>query len=145
MTARTSYKTFVIERPVDAPRDIVWRELLALVGAAGYSVEGDPAPHGPGAQVRFHLGDYALTEETLSLEPPWRRCYAVIEGAPVAMYQGTANIRDDGATCLLVWSYLADPGGNEGADAFLVRAQQALGAAVERIATAAEAAVSPST
>ena len=145
VATRISYKTFVIERLVAAPRDVVWRELLALVGAGGYSVEGDPAPHGPGAQVRFHLGDYALTEETLSLEPPWRRCYAVIEGAPVALYQGTATIRDDGATCLLVWSYLADPGGDERADAFLERAQQALSTAVERIATAAEAAVSPST
>lgn len=145
MTARPSYKTFVIERPVVAPRDIVWRELLALVAAAGYAVEGDPAPHGPGAQVHFRLGDYALTEETLSLEPPWRRCYAVIDGAPVALYQGTATIRDDGATCLLVWSYLADPGGHEGADAFLERVQQALGTAVERIATAAEGAVAAST
>jgi hypothetical protein len=139
MSARPSYKTFVVERPVAAPREVVWRELLALVGAAGYDVEGDPPPHGPGATLRFRLGDYDLTERTISCEPPWRRSYTITEGAPVALYEATTNIRDDGPTCLLVWSYLADPGGHEGADAFLERAQQALRTATELVAKAAEA------
>ena len=140
MSARPSYKTFVVERPVDAPRDTVWHALLELVGAAGYTVEGDPAPHGPGATIAFRLGDYDLVEQTRSVEPPWRRCYAVTAGAPVALYEGTTTIRDDGPTCLLVWSYVADPGDHEGAEAFLERAQQALRTATERVAVAAESA-----
>ena len=138
MATRPSYKTFVVERPVAAPRVEVWRQLLALVGAPGYTTLGDPAPHGPGATLAFRLGDYDLVEQTLSLEPPWRRCYAVISGAPVALYQGTTNIRDDGATCLLVWNYLADPGAPAGAGAFLDRAQHALRTATELVARAAE-------
>jgi hypothetical protein len=138
MSTRPSYKTFVVERAIAAPRDQVWRALLALVGAAGYAIEGDPAPHGPGATLTFDLGDYRLTERTLSLEPPWRRCYAITDGAPVAMYEATTTIRDDGPTCLFVWSYLADPGGLEGADAFLERAQQALRTASDLVARAAE-------
>ncbi|CAB4765647.1 unannotated protein [freshwater metagenome] len=139
MSTRPSYKTFVVERSVAAPRAEVWRSLLELVGAAGYAVEGDPAPHGPGATLAFRLGDYDLVEQTLSLEEPWRRCYALTSGAPVALYQGTTTIRDDGPTCLLVWSYLADPGAHEGAVAFLDRAQEALRTATERVARAAEA------
>ena len=139
MSTRPSYKTFVMERQVAAPRAEVWHQLLSLIGAAGYAVEGDPPPHGPGATLAFSLGDFELVEKTLSLEPPWRRCYEVTEGAPVALYQGTTIIRDDGPTCLLVWSYLADPGDHAGADAFLERAQQALRTATERVAQAAEA------
>ena len=139
MSGRPSYKTFVVERAGAAPRDLVWEELLALIGNAGYQKVGDPPPHGPGATIAFQLDTYDLVEETLSLEPPWRRCYAIVHGAPLALYQATTAIRDNGATCLLVWSYLADAGDQVGADAFLERAQQALRAATERVAVAAEA------
>lgn len=146
MSPRPSYKTFVVERPVAAPRAAVWRELLALVGSNGYDREGDPAPHGPGARLRARIGDrYDIVEETLSLEPPWRRSYEIVEGAPVTLYQGTATIRDDGEQCLLVWSYLVDLGEDPEAEAFLEIAQQALRRATERIATAAERAGGPAT
>ena len=145
MSTRPSYKTFVVERPVAAPRDIVWRELLALVGSGGYVVPGDPAPHGPGARVTLRLDDHDLVEETLSLEAPWRRCYEMVEGAPVTLYQGTTTIRDDGDRCLLVWSYLADLGPDPRAEAFLERCQQALRTATELVADAAERTVGAAT
>jgi hypothetical protein len=142
VSTRPSYKTFVVERPVAAPRDAVWESLLALVAAAGYLVDGDPAPHGPGATTGFRLGGtYDLVERVLSLEPPWRRCYEVVSGAPVALYQGTITIRDDGPRCLLVWSYLCDPGDDPAAEVFLEAVQGVLRGAAERVAGAAEAAV----
>ncbi len=145
MTNRASYQTFVIERPVAAPRDLVWHALLELLTTTGYVADGDPPPHGPGATLAFGLGDHDLVEQTLSFEPPWRRCYAIVAGAPVALYQGTTTIRDDGPTCLLVWSYVADPGDHDGAAAFLERAQLALHTATEHVAAVAEARAAAST
>jgi len=89
----------------------VWHALLEFLydSTGGYAVKGDPAPHGPGAQARFRLGDWDLVERTITLEPPWRRVYEIIEGAPCVLYQGTTTLRDDDAECHLVWSYLAEP------------------------------------
>jgi hypothetical protein len=146
VSTRPSYKTFVVERPVAAPRAAVWREMLALVGSNGYDREGVPAPHGPGARLRARIGGtYDIVEETLSLEPPWRRCYEIVEGAPLRLYQGTTTLRDDGERCLLVWSYLADPGDDPGADDFLAAAQAALARAADLVAGAAERAVAAAT
>jgi hypothetical protein len=146
VSTRPSYKTFVVERPVAAPREAVWEALLDLVGAAGYLTEGDPAPHGPGATTGFRLGGtYDLVERVLSLEPPWRRCYEIVSGGPVALYQGTITIRDDGPRCLLVWSYLCDPGDDPAAEAFLAAVQDVLRGAAGRVAEAAEAAAAAGT
>jgi hypothetical protein len=136
---RPSYKTFVIERHVPAPRARVWAALLDLLARSGYEHEGDPAPHGVGARIRFALDGVEYAEETLSFEPPWRRVYQMVDGAPVALYQGTTALRDDGDTCELVWSYLVDPGPgpSELIDAYLARVQLALHHAVDRVASAA--------
>ena len=142
MSTRPSYKTFVVERPVAAPRQAVWEALLDLVGAGGYVTEGDPAPHGPGATTAFRLGGtYDLVERVLSLETPWRRSYEIVSGAPVTLYQGTITIRDDGPRCLLVWSYLCDQGDDPAAEAFLAAVQDVLRGAAARVAAAAEAAL----
>lgn len=140
VSTRPSYKTFVVERPVAAPRANVWAAIVDLVSSGGYVVEGDPAPHGPGATTTFRLGGRDLVERVLSFEPPWRRCYEIVSGAPVRLYQGTITLRDDGARCLLVWSYLCDPGDDPEAEAFLAAVQQVLRGAAERAAVAAEAA-----
>lgn len=145
MSARPTYKTFVVERPVAAPRDTVWRELLALVGGAGSRDPGDPAPHGPGATLAFSLGGHDLVETVLSLEPPWRRSYEITSGAPLALYNGTTTIRDDGPACLLVWSYVADPGDHPDAEAFLTEVQAVLRRITERVALAAEGVTPPTT
>ncbi len=138
MSTRPSYKTFVVERPVAAPRDAVWSALVSLVSSAGYTVEGDPSPHGPGATTAFRLGDREIVERVLSFEPPWRRCYEIVSGAPVTLYQGTITIRDDGPRCLLVWSYLCDQGDDPAAEPFLASVQQVLRGAADRVAAAAE-------
>ena len=133
---RPSYRTFVVERHVAAPRPVVWQALLDLLAAAGYEKPGDPAPHGTGARIRFRLDGAEYLEEVLSFEPPWRRVYEMIEGAPVKLYQGTTAIRDDGDESHLVWSYLVDPGDDPAVDAYLERVQLALQHAVDRIAAA---------
>jgi hypothetical protein len=145
MATKPSYTTFVLERAVRASRDATWGAMLEVISAGGYRVEGDPPPHGEGATVAFTLGAYDLVEVTLSFEPPWRRVYAVVSGAPVTSYQGTTTIRDDGDHCLLVWSYLAEAGEHPGAGAFLERAKQALHTAAERIAALAEGSLAAST
>jgi len=83
MPPRPSYKTFVVERQIGAPRAVVWQALLDFLFdvAHGYAVPGDPPPHGPGAEIHFRLGRWDLVERTLTLEPPWRRVYEIVAGA----------------------------------------------------------------
>lgn len=138
VTDRSSSETFAIERTIRAPRELVWEALLSLLSSAGYATEGNPPPHGAGATIAFRIGDYDLVEETLSLEPPWRRRYTLVAGAPLASYHAAIMLRDDGPNCFLEWRYVADSGGHAGASEFLERAQQALQTATEYIAAEAQ-------
>jgi hypothetical protein len=135
MPPRPSYKTFVVERHVDAPRAIVWQALLDFLFEVtrGYSVPGDPPPHGAGAEVHFRLGTWDLVERTLTLEPPWRRVYEIASGAPVKLYQATTVLRDDGPECHLVWSYLAEALDDGASDEFLERAKAAITTAADMV------------
>ena len=148
MATKKTYTTFVSERAIDAPRQVVWDVLLHLLGeewAGGYVEPGtDPAPHGPGATTRFRIRDWDLTERTITLEPPWRRVYEV-EGAPVVLYQGTIAIRDDGPSCYVAWAALVDPLPDGVSDAFLDAARAALTNALDQLATRAESAAAART
>ena len=135
MPPRPSYKTFVVERHIAAPRNIVWHTLLDFLSdvAHGYTVPGDPPPHGAGAEIHFRLGQWDLVERTLSLEPPWRRVYEIVSGAPVKLYQATTALRDDGSECHLVWSYLAEALDDGSSDEFLERARAAITTAADMV------------
>jgi hypothetical protein len=117
------YRTFVVERHVDAPRERVWHALLELVG-------DEPEKH-------FRIDSWDLVERTLSFEPPWRRVYEIVDGAPVLRYQGTTALRDDGDECHLIWSYLAEPHTDGTSDEFLERAKTALTTAADHVAARA--------
>ena len=123
MAPRPVYKTFVVERHVPVPRARVWQALVELVGV-------DDEKH-------FRIDAWDLVERTLSFEPPWRRVYEIVQGAPVARYQGTTALRDDGPECHLIWSYLAEPHTDGTSDAFLERAKQALHTAADLVAARA--------
>jgi hypothetical protein len=129
------YKTFVVERHVDAPRQQVWQALLDFLGDAthGYALAGDPPPHGAGAEKQFRLAQWDLIERTLSFEPPWRRVYEIVAGAPVLRYQGTTALRDDGLSCHLIWSYLAEARDDGSSDEFLERAKSAITAGADLV------------
>lgn len=138
MTNETSRQSFRIERRIRAPRELAWEALLDVLSTAGYAVEGDPPPHGRGSIIAFRIGDYDLVEETLSLEPPSRRHYTLVSGAPLAAYEATIAIEVDGEGCRLEWSYVADQGEFPDAPTFLERARQALTFAADHIVAAAE-------
>jgi hypothetical protein len=106
---KPTYKTFVVERHVPAPRDAVWRHLTALLD------DGIVAAARVGPEV------------VRSLEPPWRRA-ARLDLAPFALVEHTVAIRDDGDTCHLVWAYIAEPPEDDdpAAEAALSRLQAAL-------------------
>jgi hypothetical protein len=123
MAPRPVYKTFVVERHVPVPRARVWQALVELVGAED--------------EKHFRIDAWDLVERTLSFEPPWRRVYEIVQGAPVARYQGTTALRDDGSECHLIWSYLAEPHADGTSDAFLERAKQALNTAADLVAARA--------
>jgi hypothetical protein len=119
------YKTFVVERHVRAPRRQVWQALGELVGER--------------AEKHFRIDVWDLVERTLSFEPPWRRVYEIVSGAPVRRYQGTTALRDDGDECHLIWSYLAEPHADGSSDDFLERAKTALTTAADLVASRATA------
>lgn len=136
------YETFTIDRPVAAPRQVVWDALLDLIGRQGYESPGDPPPHGAGSTIRFSAAGYELLERTVSLEPPWRRVYQHVEGAPARFAQGSIAIRDDGPTSHLAWALVVEPLPDGSTAPFLEAARQVIERAVELVASAAEAAVS---
>ncbi len=140
MPPRPSYKTFVVERHIAAPRAVVWQALLDFLFDVthGYTVPGDPPPHGAGAEVHFRLGQWDLVERTLTLEPPWRRVYEIAAGAPVKLYQATTALRDDGDECHLVWSYLAEALDDGSSDEFLERAKAAITTAADMVVARVE-------
>lgn len=141
--AKKQYETFVIERDVAASREALWDALLSLLARDGYATEGQPAPHGPGAIKHLTVGDHKLVERTLSLEPPWRRVYEIIEGAPVAFYQGTTVIvqrPQDGDGCLLAWSVLYDPLPDGTSDEFIYLARTFLEMVVDALIESVEGA-----
>lgn len=129
MAPRPSYKTFVIEREVAAPRQVVWDALVDMLERV--------APGASTGEVAFTIGDYDLVERTLSFEPPWRRAYEIVQGAPAKLYQGTITVRDDGPSCLLVWSYLCEANDDGSTDAFLEKVQGSLTRAADGLARAA--------
>jgi hypothetical protein len=151
MTVRPVYRPFVVEQFIAAPRPIVWSALLDFLGSeatGGYEREGDPPPHGPGALKVFALDHWTLVEETLTLEPPWRRVYAITGGAPVRSYQGTTLLLDEGSGTRLVWSCLIEPLIEGGSEAYEARVRTAIPkaiAAIERAATTATASANPVT
>jgi len=119
---KPTYRTFVAERHVDAPREAAWSALVALLDS------GEVGPTGAG------VGN----ERVLSFEPPWRRSARLdVDGAGVVEH--TVAIRDDGGTCHLVWAYLVeqpiDPPGPE-FDRLLEQLESALTASCERAALA---------
>ena len=83
---KKEYVTIVVEREVPAPRAAAFDALCTLISerAGGYVTEGDPAPHGLGAQMEFAVGDLHLGEQVISFETPWRRVYE-LTGAKVVL------------------------------------------------------------
>ena len=119
---KPTYRTFVAERHVEAPRAAVWAALVGLLDAGGVG----PAAAAVGA------------ERVLSFEPPWRRSARLeVEGA--GLVEHTVAIRDDGETSHLVWAYLVEQP-TDPADAVSVRLladlESSLRESVERVALA---------
>ena len=138
---KKKYVTIVAERTVRAPRTTAFDTLCNLISerTGGYVTEGDPAPHGLGAQMEFAVGDLHLGEQVISFEPPWRRVYE-LTGAPVVLYQGTTAFTDRGETCLMAWSLVIDPLTDGGSDRFIVAAEAFLDNFADALVARAEAA-----
>ena len=138
--AKKKYATWTLEQHVMAPRTVAWETLLKFVAAVSgrYTTEGSPAPHGAGAVLQFPFDGVELTERVVTLEPPWRRVYEITDGAPVAFYQGTTTIRDDGDECHIAWCAVFDPLPDGASGDFAERSRDAIAGALQQIAKRAE-------
>jgi hypothetical protein len=123
--ARPTYRTFVAERHVDAPRSTVWAKLVDLL-EAGLTTDGGLGP-----------------ERLLSFEPPWRRV-GRFELPPLGVVDHTVALRDDGDETHVVWAYVAEwpfaapeDAGVAAADAVLARLQVALTSWADTLAASA--------
>ena len=126
-----------------APRERTWRVLLDELEehAGGYAVEGDPPPHGAGAERRWPTGQGAgpLVETVLSFEPPWRRaCEVTGPGTGLDLCHGTFVLRDDGPECHLSWGVVYDPEPSPRGTEFIERSVSTIGGLLERVAVGAE-------
>ncbi len=123
--AKPTYRTLVHERPVAAPRTVTWDAVLVFLAS--------PA-----------AADAGFGQRVLSLEPPWRRVAEIVDPTDVRMHQTSITLRDDGDTCLLVWSALME---SEDAtaetlaagDARFAATSELLEAALETVGAASEA------
>lgn len=139
---KVKYTSRSLERHIRAPREHAWRVLLEAIetGVGGYAVEGDPAPHGVGAQLRVSVGDGApLLETVLSFEPPWRRSYRVEGDFPLDFYEGTFVLRDDGDECHLSWGVVVDPEPTDEGWEFLESAMTFIGRFMDHVVERAQA------
>jgi hypothetical protein len=125
---KPSYRTFVVERHVPAPRERVWQALTGLLES------GEAGPAGAGVAPEF----------VLSFEPPWRRA-ARLDVAGAELVEHTVALRDDGASCHLVWAYVARPlddVATAGFDQALRELEYALPQSCDRVAAVAAAELS---
>jgi hypothetical protein len=90
MATKIAYRTFTLEAPFAASREVVW-DLVTT-------------------DLERRLLDRAHT--VLSDEPPWRRVWTIDDSA-LPLEQMTITIRDDGARCLLAYSGLLHPGDDD--------------------------------
>jgi len=137
-----------LERHVNAPREHTWVVLNDLIEklTGPYVVEGDPAPHGPGAVL--HLGlpgqrellgsDEHLMETVLSFEPPWRRAYSVTGPTGLDLCHATFVLRDDAEECHLSWGVVVDPEPSPTGAAFLDFAVAAVDSFLDQVVIVAE-------
>ncbi len=93
-------RTGVAERYLTVSRDAVW----ARVVAAMPTMEGSQ----PRAVTDADGATYAVTETTISHEPPWRLVVDVADG-PIGFHQESVVIVPDPAGCIAMWSVLAGP------------------------------------
>lgn len=137
-----------LERHVNAPREHTWTALNDLIEklTGGYVVEGDPAPHGPGAVLHLNLpgrqellgSDEQLVETVLSFEPPWRRSYSVTGPTGLDLYHATFVLRDDNDECHLSWGVVVDPEPSPAGAAFLDFAVATIDSFLDHVVTVAE-------
>ena len=117
---------FVIERHLPDPPDRVWEGLVRLIGDGLAVVGGEHA---------FSIDTWHLVERTTVVEPPNRRVYRIVSGAPVSFYEGTTEIVGDETGSTLRWTAVASPAPDAGDSyqRFLERAHAALTRAVDLI------------
>jgi uncharacterized protein YndB with AHSA1/START domain len=125
---------FTFERRLAVPASRVWDAIAAMYADADYSytVAGDP-PIGEGAVIRYRYGDWLQHALVVTWEPPVRRVYEMLDGAPVRRYRGTTTVVDDADGALLTWEceFALDP--EQDADEYLRLAHATVGRAVERV------------
>lgn len=96
---KVRYQSRSVEQHVEARRDEVWPEVVAMIRDAVKPVE------------------------ELSVEAPWRFAYEMdTSDSPLSFWQSTVLIRDDGPTCHVAWGLVYDP---EPAEAELAEAELA--------------------
>ncbi len=91
--------------------DAVW-PLLADVttwpdwssfGAAAYSRDGDPPPHGVGAQRAFRVGIFRSIDTVLLFEPPTRLSYDYRGPLPIEDYRADVELIATDTGSVIVW------------------------------------------
>ena len=108
-------REFVLERRVGASVEDTWAAFTGII---------PPSLSQVGGEFVFKFDEWELTERTLELDPPRRRVYGMVAGAPVHSYVGTTELHADGDDCLLRWTVVADPAvAPEIFDVFFARAE----------------------
>lgn len=109
--------TFVLQRSVDAPAEVVFEVASDHAGYARFSAlrasvlerEGVPAPNGVGAIRSLTMLGPPIREEITEYEAPRRFSYRMLSGIPVRHHIGTVEVFPDGDRSRLELTIDTDP------------------------------------
>ena len=103
----------LVERVIDAPRDLVWQVYTdhvswqdwSSIGKVRLETEGVPAPNGVGCVRVISNAGVAAYEEVVSWDPPTRMTYRVLKGGlPIRDHLGEVDFSDEpGGRTRIVW------------------------------------------
>lgn len=138
--------SFVIERRIGAPREVVFEVLtdhrryaeITPLRKAELEREGDPAPNGTGAIRVLRSVGPPLREEVIAYEPPSRFAYSLLSGLPVRDYLGTVALGEDDGGTRMTYAVKAIPTVPVGAGLVMAVVERGVRALVGGIAGEAE-------
>ncbi len=100
-----------VRKDSTAPVETIWRFLADVTtwvewssfDEASYAKEGEPAPHGVGAERAFRIGPFRSVDTVRSFDPPNRLAYGYSGPIPMKNYRAEVTLTPYGSGTRIRW------------------------------------------